>query len=203
MPGPPQQPLQRARRVQVAAQVVQVERHDPDAVVVVDERQRASLARHRADRLRVDDGARAVEHAVDHDDGGPLVDRGVVRLQRDREAVLRPQPHDLGAALLLREPHVAVGGEVELGQDHAVAVRPRGPGTTRSSASAIEMFVVIASSSVSHPVRPANVASARHPREDVLHPHVVGRAFRRPRVHVLRQVRCERVETGPSDALIR
>ena len=71
-------------------------------------------------------------------------------------------------------------------------------------ASAIEMFVVIASSSVSHAVSSANVDfSDPIAREDVLHPDVIGRALRRPRVHVLGEVRLERVETGPSDALIR
>ncbi len=115
-PGPAAQPLQDAGGVQVAPQIVQVERDDAGAVVVVDERQRPTFASHRADGLRVDERAGPVEHPVHHHHPGPVVDRPVVLLERDREAVRRAEPLDLDAAAPLREPDVAVGGEVELGQ---------------------------------------------------------------------------------------
>ena len=127
-------PLQRAGRVEVAPEGVKVERHDAEAVVVVDERQRAAIPGDRAHGGRVDDRARPVEHSVQHHDRRPFVDRLVVGLDRDREPVRGAQPHDLGARLRRPgQPDMPVGREVELAEDHAVAVRPEGRSPTRSS----------------------------------------------------------------------
>ena len=190
-PRAAEHPLEDPGRVEVAPEVVEIERDDPEAVVVVDERERASLARDRAHRLRVDDRARAVQDPVEHHQRGSFVDRPVVLLHGDRQPVGAPEPPDLGSGLPgPRDPHVTVGGEVQLGQDHgppfAGEIEARGDRRQRDRDVGRERHLV----RIAPRERGERTLEGRHPREDVLEPDVVGSALRAPRLHVL-------VEGGP------
>ena len=185
-PRAAEHPLEDPGRVQVAPEVVEIERDDPEAVVVVDERERASLARDRAHRLRVDDRARPVQDPVDHHQRGSFVDRPVVLLHGDRQPVRAPEPPDLGSGLPgPRDPHVTVGGEVQLGQDHgppfAGEIEARGDRRQRDRDVGRERHLI----RIAARERGERTLQGRHPREDVLEPDVVGSALRRPRIHVL------------------
>ena len=188
-PRPTAQELERSRNVEVAPEVVKVERDDTDAVVVIHEGQGAAFAGQRTDRLGIHDRARSVEHAVHHDERGPFVDRVVVPLERDRHVVGRTQPDELGSGLRRPcLPHLSIRREVQFGEDDPVPLAREIEGGRNGREGDRDVrrerdLVRVASAQLGE-----GSFQPGHRGEDVLEPHVVRRSLGGPSPDVVVEV---------------
>ena len=119
---PAHEPLQRAADQEVDPGIVHVEPQRADRLVGVHHERRTLAVADVGERLHVLDVSARVVDVAGADECGAVVDRALEELERHGAAVRAVDEFHLDAGLREGEPGVSVGREVDVGDDHLVAL---------------------------------------------------------------------------------
>ena len=148
------------------------------ALVVIEQAVGAALAAELRQPRHVEPVAVSETDVGGRNDQCPIVDAIGVCLYWQRLAT-RDRPHYPGAASLLREPHVRVGGEFEFTQEDFPAVAIEGGSEVAMAAMAADALGITAISSAS---APTSAAKALRTPFHLTHPAIPWRAVGVPRL---------------------